>query len=404
MKILFVAMSESVHTARWIAQIANQSWDIHLFPSYESGKSYPELKNLTIHHTLYGNQKTDKSVRKTGVPVFAENIASFGAYFLNNKMRNHRVNSLNKLIKKIKPDIVHSLELQGAGYLVLDAKKRYKGTFPKWIATNWGSDIYLFGRLASHRDRIKETLKSCDYYSCESQRDVQLARDYGFRGITLPVFPNTGGFDLEKIEMLRKTELVTSKRRVILLKGYYGWAGRSLFGIRALERCADLLRGYEVVIYSAVTDGLAISPTIPSAVEISAELFAQNTGIPVRIMPSNTKHIDMLKMHGRSRISIGLSISDGISTALLEAMAMGSFPIQSRTATADEWIKDSSTGLLVSPEDPDVIEKALRIALTNDDLVDLAAVENYKTVNLRLDSKLLKRQAVEYYQTVYRGK
>ena len=37
MRILFVAMADSVHTARWISQIDDQGWDIHLYPSIDCG-------------------------------------------------------------------------------------------------------------------------------------------------------------------------------------------------------------------------------------------------------------------------------------------------------------------------------------------------------------------------------
>ena len=44
---------------------------------------------------------------------------------------------------------------------------------------------------------------------------------------------------------------------------------------------------------------------------------------------------------------------------------MGALPIQSCTACADEWIVDGRSGLIVPPEDVDVIENALRRALTD---------------------------------------
>jgi len=31
-KILFVAMQNSSHTARWLNLIASEGWDLHLFP------------------------------------------------------------------------------------------------------------------------------------------------------------------------------------------------------------------------------------------------------------------------------------------------------------------------------------------------------------------------------------
>lgn len=392
MRILIIAMTDSIHTARWISQIADQGWDIHLFPSIDYGMTNQNLKNITVYHSFYGDQQCSQSVKLRGIPVFFSPLAFLGREFLKRFFPDYRVKQLKRIIAKVKPDIIHSIEIQGAGYLTLEIKKRLEGRFPPWIVTNWGSDIYLFGRLPEHKPKIREVLAASDYYSCECKRDVSLAKDFGFKGEIFPVSPNTGGFDLEKISVLRQPGPV-SERRLIMLKGYQHWAGRALVGLRALERCADLLKGYKVVIYSPSPD-----------VQIAAELFQESTGIPVKIVSKNTPHHDILSLHGQARISIGLSIGDGISTSFLEAITMGSFPIQSWTACADEWVRDGETGILVPPEDPDIVEQAIRRALADDELVNHAAEQNYLIVKERLDYSMLKAKAIEMYNAVAKGR
>jgi glycosyltransferase involved in cell wall biosynthesis len=328
-------------------------------------------------------------VRFRGFPVLDKRIAYWGRRALKKSFPNYRAVQLNSVIKRIKPHIVHSLEIQGAGYLALKAKKRFHGQFPPLIVTNWGSDIYVFGRLSEHAARIRELLAQCEFYSCECERDVAIARSFGFEGEVLPVFPNTGGFDLNRIGSLKQGGR-TSQRRLIMLKGYQGWAGRSLAGLRALERCAEILKDYEICVYSASED-----------VELAAALFAESTGIPVRIIPEGTPHVEMLKMFGKARVAIGLSIGDAISTTFLESLSMGSFPIQSWTSCANEWIEDGVTGILVPPEDPEVIEKAIRRAVLDDGLVDNAAEENWLTTKKRLDDDILKRETTRMYEYVY---
>lgn len=391
MRILLVAMADSVHTARWMSQICDQGWDVHLFPSLDVGFGHPELRNCTVHHSIYSKQgKGNGSVRFSGIPVVHKTVAYFARGLLRKYFRTYRVGQLVRTIKKLKPDLIHAMEIQAAGYLTVAARDKMQGEFPPSILTNWGSDIYLFGRLKEHEARIRETLGEFDYYSCECQRDVTLAREYGFRGEILPVFPNGGGFNLEWVSGLRSPGLV-SKRRSIVLKGYQNWAGRALVGIRALERCADLLKGYEVNIYSADPD-----------VGIAAELCQRSTGIPIHIIPERSAHEVILRLHGRSRISIGLSISDAISTSFLEAIVMGSFPIQSCTSCADEWIVDGKTGILVPPEDPEVVEMAIRRALTDDDLVNRAAEANFEIAQERLDQRKLEEMATGIYSRVVR--
>jgi glycosyltransferase involved in cell wall biosynthesis len=393
MRLLIVAMAESIHTARWMSQITDLGWDIHLFPSVDWGVVHPDIKNAVVHHSVYSRHgNKNPSVKFEGIPLFFGPAEFLVKKIIQKLYPDYRTAQLRRLIEKVKPDVVHSLEIQHAGYMTLEAKKSLRGEFPPWIVTNWGNDIYLFGRLKEHEPRIREVLAGCDYYSCECQRDVRLAREFGFKGKAFPVFPNTGGFDLERVSRLRQ-QGPTSERRLIMLKGYTGWAGRALVGLRALERCADLLKGYEIVIYSAVPE-----------VVIAAELFSGSTGVPTKIVPKGIPHEEMLALHGQARVSIGVHITDGVSTSFLEALVMGSFPIQSWTACADEWIEDGITGILVPPEDPEVVEKAIRRAITDDGMVDRAAEENIRLAEKRLDQSVLKPQALNIYNTVVEEK
>ncbi|MBI5574850.1 MAG: glycosyltransferase [Deltaproteobacteria bacterium] len=393
MRILLVAMANSIHTARWVGQIANEGWDLHLFPSTDTWIDvHPDMRNVTLHHTGFRNPpRTQNAVRFRGVSFAGRAKDMWRRRVLKEEGTEHQANRLARLVDRLSPDIVHSLEIQHAGYLSLEARRRLGGSFPPWIVTNWGSDIYLYGRLAEHAPRIREVLSSCDYYSCECLRDVALAKSFGFGGMVFPVFPNTGGFDMKEIASLRQHG-PSSARRAIMLKGYQHWGGRALTGLRALERCADRLAGYEVWIYSATPD-----------VAVAAELFANSTGIPVTLIPKDTPHAEILSRHGRARISIGLSISDAISTSLLEAMVMGSLPIQSWTACADEWIVDGKSGLLVPPDDPEAVEAALRRALSDDELVDKAAEINLRTAAERLDRERIRRMAAGFYTQVAAG-
>lgn len=398
MRILFVAMPDSIHTARWIGQLDGLGWDIHLFPIpyLERGaQPHPGMKNLTLHDVLYDRPLTlDPSVRTVDdywpwggwpLPFGKHRVRRFMQW--RNPAWRDRTWRLAQTIRKLQPDIVHSLEIQHAGYATLEARRQLDRRFPTWIVTNWGSDIYLFGRLPEHIESIKAVLAACDYYSCECARDVPLAHNLGLKGETLPVLPNTGGFDLDRIAQFQQPGS-TSQRRLIVLKGYQGWAGRALVGLRAIALCASELKGYRVAIYLAGED-----------VKLAAQLLTQATGIPTEIIPP-CSHDDMLRLFGRARAYIGLSISDAISTSLLEAMVMGAFPIQSCTSCAGEWIADGQTGLIVPPEDPEPVAAALRRALTEDGLVDHAAAANATVAAHRLDRKIIRAQAIAIYKQV----
>ena len=391
MRILFVARPDSIHTARWISQIEDQGWDIFLFPVFVA-RSNPDLRNVTVFESFIPGRR----VRENHVHSIWWTIPFFLADFAVSRIKGVKTDyfatrALAIVVRWLQPDVVHSLEMQHAGYMTLEAKNILSKKFPVWIVTNWGSDIFLFERLAEHKPKIEAVLANCDYYSCECQRDIKLARDMGFKGITLPVFPNAGGIELSKVSML-KSITPPASRRMIILKGYQNWAGRALVALQAMRHCVDLLQDYTLAIYMASPEVL-----------ISAELFGQDTKIPVQII-SSVPHDEMLRLYNRSRIYIGLSISDGISTSLLEAMAMGTFPIQSCTACADEWIVNGQSGFIVPPEDPQAIAEALHHALTDDSLVNRAAETNAQTIAQRLDNSVIKPQVIKMYQDIYNAR
>lgn len=387
-RILFVGMADAIHTARWISLIANEGWEILLFP-VEQGVLNPALPGIKVFNPNLFRPNPLKNRFSSFLwvsPYFY--FESKLSRILNRPMSGFREYVLSKVIKSYKPDLVHALEMQHAGYLTLGAKKRLNGKFPTWALTIWGSDIYLFGRLKEHKPRIQSVLTSCDYFGSESERDMIFARNLGFAGSVLPVLPASGAFDLEHCKKFKQPGLV-SERRTIILKGYQHFAGRALVGLRALAMCADLLQGYRVSIFGANPDVL-----------IAAELFSQDTKIPVDIISAHTHdaHDDyILEAFGKARVAIGLSISDGLPRALLEAMVMGAFPIQSNTSSASEWISNGENGAIVPPEDPSIIADAVRIALKNDCMVNKAAEINSKIAQERLSEQAIKPRVVEMY-------
>lgn len=390
LRILFVVRPISVHAARWINQVADEGWDFHVFPAHE-GAWHPDFRNVTAYDLdrCHGQQPNPRMRSRVlwPLPFASDRLRMVGARL--SERWSSRAAWLARVTRWLKPDLVHSLEFQQAGYLTLRSRSFYEGRFPPWAVTNWGSDVYLYGPLSGHKEMVRGVLANCDYYACECERDVALAREYGFRGEALPVMPIAGGFHVEKMRQYRAPG-PTSGRRVIALKGYQHWAGRSLFGLRAVELCAGAIKagGYRVAVYLAGED-----------VRIAAERMSLRTGVPVEIIPPGA-HEEMLRLHGRARTSIGLSISDGLSTSALEAMLMGSFPVQSDTSCLNELVRDGETALMVPPEDPVVIAAAIMRAITDDALVDRAAELNARMAVERLDYRAVRSKAVAMYEHI----
>jgi glycosyltransferase involved in cell wall biosynthesis len=101
---------------------------------------------------------------------------------------------------------------------------------------------------------------------------------------------------------------------------------------------------------------------------------------------------------GRSRIAIGLGMSDGSPNTLLEAIIMGAFPIQSDTISTGEWIDSGRNGLLVPPENPEAVAQAISRALTDSSLVECAADINVRVADELLDRERICREVVLLYR------
>jgi len=393
MRILFIAMAQSVHTARWVSQLLDTGWDIHVFDAMEGGLT-PELTGVTAY-TFYRPSKSSCNVKGVHyvqpLPRWKNLI-----YYLTHRrfpalsrvLVPSRIDTLTRLIRRLKPDIIHSLEMQHESYPLLEVRRKLGGRFSMpWIYSSWGSDLYLFASQPEHQARVREVLSSCDYYIADCQRDVGLAHKFGLSGEVLGVFPGVGGLDVSGMQQRIQPGHV-STRRVIALKGYTGWAGRALVALHAVQLCADALQGYKVVVYLANAE-----------VEHVARYVSRVTGVMFEVLP-HSPHETIVRLMGRSRLAIGVSISDGTPNTMLEAMVMGAFPIQSDTISTAEWITDGENGLLVPPEDPEAIAAAIRRALSDDALVDKAAETNAKITSERIDRNVIQPQVIRMYEKI----
>ena len=374
-KILVVGMADSVHLARWLSQFVNQPIDVILFPSSPHRRIHPMLKGL-MHSA--SNQMTVKlnppAMRWLALPFSLLDIA------FRNSLRSRL---LRNLINKNSFDLIHVLEIQHAGYLLLGTK--LTTTLPKVFVTNWGSDIYWFEQFPEHKAKIIQLLQIASHYSAECQRDIEIVGRLGYKGATMPVIPNSGGINLQEIP---KHLSLPSQRKKIIIKGYTGFVGRALLSIKACELVAEHLRDYEVVIYSASFKA-----------RIRALKLRHIHKVQVTIVKKRTPHHRMIQLFSEARIYIGISLSDGISTSLLEAMAAGCYPIQTDTSCANEWLTNKSFQT-ISDISVNSISAALEKALTHDSEVDTIALSNKATIEARADSITIEKIAHEFYLTI----
>jgi len=129
------------------------------------------------------------------------------------------------------------------------------------------------------------------------------------------------------------------------------------------------------------------------------DVYINDSGLNINVIPPST-HDKIIEMLSKSRISIGCSFSDGIPATFLEAMACGAFPIQTNTAITEGWVEDGVSAILVPPDDVIALEKAIRRALSDDELVDNAAEKNRRTICEKADVNKWNAAIEKIYNTV----
>jgi glycosyltransferase involved in cell wall biosynthesis len=371
-QILVIGMADSVHLARWLSQFIDQPIDFTLFPSSPHRHIHPKLKNLLTS----ASQQMTVTLKPPSMRWLALSLSALDIPF-NNFFRSQL---LRRLITQQEFDLIHVLELQHAGYLLLGTK--LAPNLPKVFITNWGSDIYWFQQFPKHKQKIIKLLSIASFYSAECHRDIDIVKQLGYTGKTMPVIPNSGGINLEEIP---KDSRPPSQRKKIMIKGYTGFVGHALVALKACELAADHLKGYEVVIYSASLK-----------TRLRALKLQHLHKIRVTILKKRTPHREMLKNFSEARVYIGISLSDGISTSLLEAMATGCYPIQTNTSCANEWVGTESRSI-VKLDRHDEISDTIKFALSDDTHVDISSQRNYEFVQKYASSAEVSLVAVRFY-------
>lgn len=382
MKIIIVGMINSIHLVRWVEHLFKyRKVKIFIFPVFPA-----KIHSRLLKISKLKNKKSNIEI----IHLLPWNKANFFLlklihFFFKDLFLIHW---LNFFIKKINPNYIHSQELTTSSVLCLKAKILFKGTFPKWIVTNWGSDLYFFYKKKKFRSSLKKILKLSNFYTAECMRDYTIAKNIGTNAKFLDCVINSGGVSLKFAKKFNKNNL-TSRRKFILIKGYHGLFGLALNSIKAVEMISQHLSNYTIVVYSADKIVIDYCNNISKKLGLNFEIYSNQ---------KNLTQDEMYKLFSKSKIYVGMSKSDGISTSLLESMALGAFPIQANTSCASEWIINKKSGYIMDPNKINSISGKILFAINNDMLVNKAAQLNWRTIAARADSNKIKKTIRKIYK------
>ena len=379
-RILVVGMADSIHLARWLMQFKDKGYLFRLVSSSPHRRIHPLIKGMLVEGKPSGIEISIPWISaKLSLPLWLADR------FTGNLLRGLLV---RLEIKSFKPDLVHALELQNAGYSTAVAYRGIaKDKRPRLLITNYGSDVYWFRQFPSHMKKLRELAAFADAFSAECVRDTALAKEIGFDGVFMDTMPNSGGTKIDE-EAIAAETLGSSNRKTIAIKGYQNVWGQALYALKAIESLAPELQGFRIEMFSCN------SKTIKEAKRLT-----KTTGLEIVTHRKHTlSHSEVLAIMRKSIAYIGLSKSDGISTSMIESMSQGAIPIQSDTSCANEWIRSGQDGFLVGFDDWQAVAKGLTQILNNPSFVAEAKAKNYQTIREKYDANRLSQIAHGYYQ------
>ena len=336
MKICYLANAASIHTERWASHFARRGHDVTVV-------------------SLTGAQVPGVDVRWIGPDP---NIRGRIAYLL-------AIPRLRRLLKRLKPDIVHAHYAGGYGLTAALAG------FHPLVLTAWGSDVLILPRTSrTMRSLVRFALRRANLVTSMARHMTSAIRGLGVPGekvLTLPF-----GVDTSVFHPHNRRE---SGRR----------EGFTIVSTRHLEPLYNVGLLIEAM--------PAIAEAIPNVRLLLIGDGSERERLQARVNRLNLA--DRVAFLGRKRpaeiagylsdadLFVSTSLSDGNNVSLNEAMACGAFPIATDIPANREWIDHGLNGFLTGLNDPLTLAQLAIQAFRQPDLRAAAAAENWEIVRQR---------------------
>lgn len=303
MKIAFLSGQNSIHTIKWVNEMANRGHEVHLITMHPGGEALNQNVNLYI------------------LP-----FKSHLGYYLN-------FWHLKRLLRKIKPDLLNTHYASGYGTLA-----RLANFHPNLLSV-WGSDIFEFPYESNIKMKIiKKNLQAADRIASTSQiMKKQIENIYvPQQNITVTPF----GVDCEQFRPLNPEK----DHNCITIGTVKSMDSR--YGIKTLiEAFALVKRQYPGCIKLVLVGG--------GPQKKQLELLVRKLGIEKLVHFIGHVHHHTVPVYLNSfDIYVALSISESFGVAILEASACGLPVVVSDTGGLPEVVVDGKTGFVIPQNNP----------------------------------------------------
>jgi glycosyltransferase involved in cell wall biosynthesis len=405
-RVLFVGWPESSHTHSWIDLLQGSGINARLFalpsavpPAGWRVRTYvtidtPDTPDPALRKPPAKLQPAPQplprrweSLRRTPTPTL-----SFPPVAVPIERQ------LADAILNWRPHVVHTLGINSASYLFDRTRQLHPEIIGigRWVVqVRGGPDLALHKYDPDHRPRIESIFSNCDHLIADNTINYNDAIKLGLdesktRSPGLGVVSGPGGLDVTALRA--SWSLLPSKRpRTILWpKTYETISSKALPVFEAIRLAWDRIAPVTFELLWLVQSDVQIwfNKTMPDHIKASCNLHGR------------LDREQVLTMLPNARVMLAPSLTDGIPNSMMEAMALGAFPIVSPLDTITPIVNNEENVLFARNLYPEEIAAALVRAMQDDALVDQAAERNVVRVDQLANRSRVRDAVIKYYAEI----
>ena len=383
MRLLFVADGRSPIAINWIRYFVERGDEVHLATTFACQPDL-DLSGLDITPVAFSRTKrTSASSTSRPAPSQTLKLRTAIRHYLGPLTITRSAQKLQKVIKRVQPDLIHAMRIPYEGMLAADA---YNGT--PLLVSVWGNDFTLHApstRLMRHYTHW--TMQVANALHADCKRDIRLGQEWGFplKRPTL-VTPGSGGI---RTDVFYPPKKLVEEPVVINPRGFRTYVRNDVF-FKAIP-----------LVLKEIPQAHFLCASIAGETQALQWIEELGIGHAVELL-SPMPHAQMGKVYRRAAVLVSPSVHDGTPNTLLEGMACGCFPVAGDLESIREWIKNGENGLLIDATDVYRLAESIVSALKSKDLRKQAAGLNAKRIAEGAEYNACMSQASYFYQRIIR--
>ena len=331
MRICYIGGADSIHMKKWATWFVHKGHDVHLITA-----SPGEIEGVKIYPI--GNKKKSDPFN-----------------FLK------KIIQTRKLVRKIKPDILHAHVAFGYGTFGAFAN------YHPFVLSPWGSDILVEpDKSKIVKFLVKLALNRADLITCDGDNTIEKMIKLGadpkkihriYHGVDPVKFSPT------QIDKKLKEKLGFPNSNVII-------STRNLNPIYNLE---TLIKSAPLVLKKFPEAKFIIAGEMVHGERVKED-YLKDIARDLKVSDSfkftgKIPHDELPHYLTMADVYVSTSLSDGgISMSTLEAMACGLAPIVTDVADNKKWIKNGENGFVIPLKDPKTLAEKIIYLLENEDI------------------------------------